>query len=173
MWIDLPLLLKLEIDKIVSKSLLDRVDFTHYMDPDLFDLGPLTQYFLRDDEEEELFAEAAVQLPKVVAETESDEIFSQAAALAEQRTGCSFPVASKIPESSQQWAIFCSKEHRNLRANPCQISIVEPKHGRAYLHYIEDESKNKPGGSESKQIKILQPKKTNNTGLKSNLRVIE
>jgi len=73
------LLLKLEMDEVVSKSLLDSVDFMRYVDPDLFDLGPLTQYFLRDDEEEELFAEAAVQLPKVVAEAEIDEIFSQAA----------------------------------------------------------------------------------------------
>ena len=39
------LLLKLEMDEIVSKSLLDSVDFTRYVDPDLFDLGPLTQYF--------------------------------------------------------------------------------------------------------------------------------
>ena len=38
------------------------------------------------DEEEELFAVAAVQLPKVVAEAEIDEIFSQAAALAEDWT---------------------------------------------------------------------------------------
>ena len=36
----------------------------------------------------------------MVAEAEIDEIFSQAAALAEQRTGHSSPVASKIPESS-------------------------------------------------------------------------
>ena len=72
------LLLKLEMC-LVSKSLLDSVDFTRYVDPDLFDLGLLTQYFLRDGEEEELFAEAAVQLPKVVAEAEIDEIFSQAA----------------------------------------------------------------------------------------------
>ena len=96
----MPLLLKLEMDKIVSKSLLDSVDFTRYVDPDLFDLDPLTQYFLRDNEEEELFAEAAIQLPEVVVEAEIDEIFSQAAALAEQRTGRSSSVASKIPESS-------------------------------------------------------------------------
>ena len=38
------LLLKLEMC-LVSKSLLDSVDFTRYVDPDLFDLGPLTQYF--------------------------------------------------------------------------------------------------------------------------------
>ena len=37
-------------DEIVSKSLLDREDLTRYVDPDLFDLGPLTHYFLRDDE---------------------------------------------------------------------------------------------------------------------------
>ena len=47
-----------------------------------------------------MFAELAIQLPKVVAEAEIDEIFSQAAALAEQTTGCSSPLASKIPESS-------------------------------------------------------------------------
>ena len=95
----MPLSLKLKMDEIVSKSL-DSVDFMRYMDPDLFDLDPLTQYFLRDNEKEELFAEAAIQLPKVVAEAEVDEIFSQAAALAEQRTGHSSPVASKILESS-------------------------------------------------------------------------
>ena len=71
-----------------------------YMDPDLFDLGLLTHYFLRDDEKEELFAEAVVQLPKVVVEAEIDEIFSQAAAIVEQTTRCSSPVTSKIPESS-------------------------------------------------------------------------
>lgn len=38
-----------------------------------------------------------------------------------------------------------AKDHRNLRANPCQISVVEPKCGKAYLHYVKDESKNKPG----------------------------
>lgn len=54
-----PLLLKLKMEEVVSKSLLDCVDFTHYMDPDLFNLGSLTHYFLRDDEEEELFAEVA------------------------------------------------------------------------------------------------------------------
>ena len=55
------------MDEVVSKSLLDNVDFTRYvrMDPDLFDFGPLTQYFLRDDEEE-LFAEAAVQLQRLM-----------------------------------------------------------------------------------------------------------
>ena len=40
---------------VVSKLLLDCVDFMRYVDPDLFDLGPLTHYFLRDDEEEELY----------------------------------------------------------------------------------------------------------------------
>ena len=71
-------MLKLEMDKVVSKSLLDSVGFMCYVDPDVFGLGPLTQYFLRDDEEEELFAEATIQLPRVVAEAEIDEIFSQA-----------------------------------------------------------------------------------------------
>ena len=86
------------MDEIVSKSLL--VDLLRYVDPDLFNLGQLTHYFLRDDEEEELFVEAAVQQPKLDAEAEIDEIFSQATALAEQTTGHSPPVASKIPESS-------------------------------------------------------------------------
>ena len=87
------------MDKMVSKLLWARVDLKCQVDPDLFHLGPLTHYSLKDDEEEELFAEAAVQLPKVVAEAEIDEIFRQAAALAEQTTGHLSPVASKIPES--------------------------------------------------------------------------
>ena len=67
-----PLLLKHKMVEIVNKSLLDKVDLTRYVDPNLFDLGLLTHYFSRDDEE--LFAETAVQLLKVVAEAEIDEI---------------------------------------------------------------------------------------------------
>ena len=40
-----PLLLKRKMDEIVNKSLSDRVDLMHYVDPDLFDLGPLTPTF--------------------------------------------------------------------------------------------------------------------------------
>ena len=80
-----------------SKLLLDRVDLMCYKNPDLFDLGPLTHYFLRD-KEEELFAEAVLQLPKV--EAEIDKFFSQAAVIVEQMTGRLSSVASKILESS-------------------------------------------------------------------------
>ena len=38
------------------------------------------------------------------------------------------------------------KENCQLRANPCQITVIEPPGERAYLKYIEDISKNKQGG---------------------------
>lgn len=39
-----------------------------------------------------------------------------------------------------------AKSIGTLELIPCQISFVEPKHRKAYLHYSEDELKNKPGG---------------------------
>ena len=91
-----------------KKSLLDSVDFTRYMrmDPDLFDFGPLTLYFLRDNKEE-LFAEAAVQL--------IDEIFSQTAVLAEQRTGRLSPAASEIPESSVSQSVATTSKGQDTQ----------------------------------------------------------
>ena len=43
---------------------LDNLDLKRYVDPDRFDLGPVTHYFLRDDEEES-FETAAEQLPEM------------------------------------------------------------------------------------------------------------
>ena len=98
------------------------------MDPDLFDLGPLTHYSLKDNEEEELFAEAAVQLPKVVAEVEIDEIFRQAAALAEQMTGRLSPVASKIPESQvSQSVATTSKFGAPVDLDVLKVSAIPEK----------------------------------------------
>ena len=72
---------------------LDNLDLKRYVDPDRFDLGPVTHYFLRDDEEES-FETAAEQLP----EMEIDEIFSQAVLCVE--TGHSSSDSFMIPESS-------------------------------------------------------------------------
>ena len=70
--------------EIISMSLWANLDLKCCVDPDRFDLDPVTHYFLRDDEEESLFETAAKQLPKLVVDTEIDEIFSQAAWFVEQ-----------------------------------------------------------------------------------------
>ena len=44
------------------------------------------------------------------------------------------------------FALRSGKEHRELRFDPSQISIVERAGERAYLEYTEDASKNRPGG---------------------------
>lgn len=44
------------------------------------------------------------------------------------------------------FALRSGREHRHLRANPCQISVIEPPGEKAFLRYIEDTSKNKQGG---------------------------
>ena len=44
------------------------------------------------------------------------------------------------------FALRSGKEHRQLRAKPCQISVVEELEQRPYLLYRESSSKNKPAG---------------------------
>ena len=38
------------------------------------------------------------------------------------------------------------KEHRQLRSDPCQITLYERPGARPYLEYVEDTSKNRSGG---------------------------
>ena len=42
------------------------------------------------------------------------------------------------------------QEHRQLRFQPCQIQLHEPQGGKPYFQYIEDISKNRPGGWKQK-----------------------
>ena len=50
------------------------------------------------------------------------------------------------PQALLDTVVFCGKEHRQLRAQPCQITIVEEPHQWPYLLYRETLSKNKPAG---------------------------
>ncbi len=63
-------------EEVISKSLLDSIDVTRYIDPDLFDLGLLVYHFLEDHGETALFEDTAAQLSGVVSESEFDDIFS-------------------------------------------------------------------------------------------------
>ena len=87
-----------------------QLDLKRYVDPDRFDLGPVTHYFLRDDEEESLFETAAEQLP----EMEIDEIFSQAVLCVE--TGHSSSDSFMIPESLASPTVQTFGAHVNLPA---------------------------------------------------------
>ena len=51
------------------------------------------------------------------------------------------------------FALRSGREHRQLRFNPCQIEVVEKDDERSYLKYIEDISKNKPGGLKGRKLK--------------------
>ena len=51
------------------------------------------------------------------------------------------------------FALRSGDEHRNLRHSPCQIQLVECPGERAYLKYIEDVSKNRPGGLKGRKVK--------------------
>ena len=53
----------------------------------------------------------------------------------------------------QLLALRSGREHRQLRFNPCQIEVVEKDDERPYLKYIEDISKNKPGGLKGRKLK--------------------
>ena len=44
------------------------------------------------------------------------------------------------------FALRSGNEHKQLRVRPCQIEVIEPLSGSAYLKYTEDVSKNHPGG---------------------------
>lgn len=51
------------------------------------------------------------------------------------------------------FALRSGDEHRNLRLNPCQIQVIEKPGDRPYLLYIEDISKNRPGGIKGRKVK--------------------
>ena len=50
------------------------------------------------------------------------------------------------------FALRSGKEHRQLRNTPCQIELVERPGERPYLRYIEDLSKNHPGGLKGRKV---------------------
>ena len=50
------------------------------------------------------------------------------------------------------FALRSGGEHRQLRRMPCQIELIEPPGQRAYLRYVEDVSKNHPGGLKGRNI---------------------
>ena len=55
-----------------------------------------------------------------------------------------------------EWLYFAlrsGKEHRQLRAEPCQITIYERTGERSYLEYREDISKNNSGGIKGRKYK--------------------
>ena len=51
------------------------------------------------------------------------------------------------------FALRSGKEHRQLRFDPCQITLVQPAGERSYLKYVEDVSKNRPGGIKGRRVK--------------------
>ena len=51
------------------------------------------------------------------------------------------------------FALRGGKEHRNLRHKPSQIHLIEKPGERPYLMYVEDVSKNHPGGLKGRKIK--------------------
>lgn len=51
------------------------------------------------------------------------------------------------------FALRSGAEHRQLRSNPCQIQVIEKPRQRPYLEYVEDTSKNRPGGLKGRKMK--------------------
>ena len=51
------------------------------------------------------------------------------------------------------FALRSGDEHRQLRLNSSQIELVEKSGERPYLKYVEDISKNRPGGIKGRKIK--------------------
>ena len=51
------------------------------------------------------------------------------------------------------FALRSGSEHRQLRSHPCQIQVVEKLGQRPYLEYVEDTSKNRPGGLKGRKLK--------------------
>ena len=45
------------MDKVISPSLLDSIDWDRYFDPDLFDLGPDAREFMKDNQREALLGD--------------------------------------------------------------------------------------------------------------------
>ena len=48
--------------------------------------------------------------------------------------------------NSLHFAVRSGDEHRQLHSRPCQIQVIERPGQRAYLEYVKDSSKNRPGG---------------------------
>ena len=55
--------------------------------------------------------------------------------------------------NGQYFALCGGKEHRNLQHKPSQIKLIEKPGERSYLMYVEDVSKNHPGGLKGRKIK--------------------
>ena len=51
------------------------------------------------------------------------------------------------------FALWSGDEHYQLRYSPCHIQIVEKPRERPYLLYMEDMSKNRPGGLKGHKCK--------------------
>ena len=51
------------------------------------------------------------------------------------------------------FALRSGSEHRQLRSHPCQIEVIEKLGQRPYLNYVEDTSKNRPGGLKGRKLK--------------------
>ena len=56
------------------------------------------------------------------------------------------------------FALRSGKEHRDLRLNESQISLIQRNGERSFLEYVEDRSKNRPGGLKGRNIgqKVVQ-----------------
>ena len=50
------------------------------------------------------------------------------------------------------FALRSGKEHRQLQRSPCQIEVIETQGKKPYLKYMEDVSKNHPGGLKGRNI---------------------
>ena len=51
------------------------------------------------------------------------------------------------------FALRNGDEHRQLRSKPCQIHVIREPGKRPHLRYIEDISKNRPGGLKGRKLK--------------------
>ena len=51
------------------------------------------------------------------------------------------------------FALRSGQEHRQLRFQPCQIQLHKQQGGKPYLQYVEDISKNRPGGLKGRKQK--------------------
>ena len=51
------------------------------------------------------------------------------------------------------FALRSGDEHRQLRSKPCQIQVIREPGKRPHLRYIEDISKNRPGGLKGRKLK--------------------
>lgn len=51
------------------------------------------------------------------------------------------------------FALRSGKEHQQLRFKPCQVELIQRSDKRPYLQYVEDVSKNRPGGLKGRKVK--------------------